>query len=363
MPFRSGINGHSFRVGDWVEVRPFEEVFATLDGEGCLDGLPFMPEMVQYCGSRFRVTKSAHKTCDPSGATNMRRMADAVHLNTRCDGKGHDGCEAQCLLFWKTAWLKPIENPGAAHRRDSAQAHVAKLNVLRSATRRISEEGNVAYRCQATEVVRATTNLPSRNIGQYFEDITTGNVSLPRFARYFGIAVLKALLSRAANLSGLRPNSSGLRPDSPPKLAQAAIGQEQPLALKPGDLVRIRSAREIASTLDKNGKNRGLTFEPEMMRYCGRSARVLCRVTQIIDERTGKKRKLGNDCIILEGLACEGLENRGRLFCPRSPYYLWREAWLQAAGGEHSTPIASGALFTRPRAQPSPNLPARSIET
>src|SRR5258708_22395489 len=68
--------------------------------------MPFMPEMLPFCGKRFQVYKRAHKTCDPDYRS--RRIHDAVHLETRCDGQAHGGCQAGCLIFWKEAWLKPI---------------------------------------------------------------------------------------------------------------------------------------------------------------------------------------------------------------------------------------------------------------
>src|SRR5262245_54966201 len=103
------IGEHPFlRAGDWVEVRNAEEILSTLDDSGCLDALPFMPEMLQYCGQRFRVYKSAHKTCDTIQRPVNRRMGDAVHLDgLRCDGSAHGGCQSACLLFWKNVWLKP----------------------------------------------------------------------------------------------------------------------------------------------------------------------------------------------------------------------------------------------------------------
>ena len=102
----------TLRVGDWVEVRTPKEILATLDKEGCLDSLPFMPEMMQYCGKTFPISKSAHKSCNTLGGGGIRRMADAVHLEgLRCDGASHGGCQAACLLFWKTAWLKPVAAP------------------------------------------------------------------------------------------------------------------------------------------------------------------------------------------------------------------------------------------------------------
>src|SRR5262249_17516442 len=96
-------------VGDWVEIRSKEEILNTLDQQGQLDGLPFMPEMFRFCGRRVKVFKRAHKTCDTVNETGGRRLANAVHLDTRCDGQAHGGCQAACLFFWKLAWIKPVE--------------------------------------------------------------------------------------------------------------------------------------------------------------------------------------------------------------------------------------------------------------
>src|SRR5262245_1391253 len=95
-------------VGDWVEVRSKEEILRTLDTNRQLEGMPFMPEMFAFCGQRFQVYKRAHKTCDTVFPTRSRRVDRAVHLETRCDGHAHSGCQAGCLLFWKTEWLKRI---------------------------------------------------------------------------------------------------------------------------------------------------------------------------------------------------------------------------------------------------------------
>ena len=84
------------KAGEWIEVRSREEVLATLDERGCFENVPFMPEMLEFCGKRFRVSKRADKTCDPANAPwSIRRLTDTVHLeNGRCDGSLHGGCEA-----------------------------------------------------------------------------------------------------------------------------------------------------------------------------------------------------------------------------------------------------------------------------
>src|SRR5712664_2573618 len=102
-------------AGDWVEVRSKEEILSSLDQDGNLEGMPFMPEMLKYCGRRFRVYKRAHKTCDYSKGMVSRRVPSAVHLEgLRCTGEAHGECQAACLLFWKEAWLKPVQEPNAA---------------------------------------------------------------------------------------------------------------------------------------------------------------------------------------------------------------------------------------------------------
>ncbi|HEY2572451.1 MAG TPA: hypothetical protein VGH65_00235, partial [Verrucomicrobiaceae bacterium] len=135
-----------FRIGDWVEVRQLPEILATLDDKASFAGLPFMPEMAKYCGRKFQVVKSAHKTCDPTGCTDLRRMADAVHLETRCDGSGHDGCEARCLIYWKAAWLKPAGEPTP----DTPSAKDSDLKTLERAARISDGNGVIRYRCQVT---------------------------------------------------------------------------------------------------------------------------------------------------------------------------------------------------------------------
>src|SRR3954465_8683256 len=95
------------RAGDVVEVRSKTEILATLDESGRRESLPFIPQMLQDCGQRFRVCKRADKACDAVRKTGSRRMMHAVHLEgARCDGSAHGGCQAAGFLFWKEGWLE-----------------------------------------------------------------------------------------------------------------------------------------------------------------------------------------------------------------------------------------------------------------
>ena len=53
------------------------------------------------------------------------------------------------------------------------------------------------------------------------------------------------------------------------------------LDLQPGEMVRVKTKEQIEATLNENMLNRGMGFEEEMARYCGRTARVQARVTSV----------------------------------------------------------------------------------
>jgi hypothetical protein len=101
------------------------------------------------------------------------------------------------------------------------------------------------------------------------------------------------------------------------------------LILQPDELVQVRPMKEILRTLNAYGRNRGLSFDVEMVPFCGRTFRVHSRVEKIINDKTGKMISHPNDCTIFEGATCSGCGSRGRLLCPRKLSPFWREIWLK----------------------------------
>src|SRR5215207_2312034 len=120
----------SVHAGDTVRVRSREEILATLDPNGRLDGQPFMPEMLQFAGRELPVFKIAHKTCDTINrpSEGIRRLDRTVHLaGARCDGSAHGGCQAGCLLFWREEWLEtPTGAPLRTQPRDAPSVATEK---------------------------------------------------------------------------------------------------------------------------------------------------------------------------------------------------------------------------------------------
>ncbi len=322
----------SLRVGQLVEVRSAEEILATLDESGELDSLPFMPEMLRWCGQRLTVYRSAHKACDTITRTGVRKMTDAVHLTgARCDGSGHDGCEAACLIFWKTDWLKLVDDADAGAPAAPADDSGRLLPLLTIASRRPDDtDGAPRWRCQATEMLRATPEvLPVRDVRHYVQDVRTGNVGF-----WWGVrAYLVGIFNRVQTVSAQRlPRPLVFRGGLRWRFLKGQPGPTPTLRtdLQPGELVRVKSKEEIMKTLDPELKNRGLGFDAEMARFCGRTVRVARRVHHIIDENTGRMITMKNPCIVLEGVVCEGAYIAN---CPRSITAYWREIWLERVEG------------------------------
>jgi hypothetical protein len=341
------------RVGDWVEVRSKEEILKTLDKKGRMEGLPFMPQMFHYCGQRFKVYKRAHKTCDWVYTGRSRWLANGVHLDLRCDGEAHGGCQTACLIYWKEAWLKPVNgSKQAAVSSEQLPNSISPSSVFSlpsvspcteadvlAGTRDQDGEatGEPRYICQNTQVPEFTTPISWWDIRQYVEDYTSGNVTLGRllpgfaYASYYRLARRRRIGRPLRRVYDMFQILWGGLP-YPRRVGIIPAGQPTPtcsLNLQPGELVRVKSYKQILATLDTQGKNRGMNFDAEMVPYCRGTYQVRTRVNKFVEEKTGKLVTMKKDSIILEGVWCQSRYSDCRMFCPRSLYSWWHEIWLE----------------------------------
>ena len=327
---------NALRAGDIVEVRSKEEILQTLDADGKLDGLPFMPEMLAHCGRRYRVRARAHKACDTIDWQQYRRMEATVHLeDLRCDGAAHGGCQAGCLLFWREAWLSRVEpqegeaeTNGAAPSASSEGTPASEQTLLAATQIGTNEAGQTLFSCQATELLRASKGLlPWWEPSQYVQDVSSGNSTVPRVIRALLVGLFNRFqqanarfLPRLCLIRGCKRYPFIEGKDTSGSTTSGSLG------LQPGEIVEVKSKDEIFATLDEEDKTQGLRFDSEMLKYCGQRARVLRRIEQIIDEKSGRMLRIKRDCVILERVICTGAYHRS---CPRAIYPYWREAWLK----------------------------------
>ena len=243
----------------------------------------------------------------------------------RRDGSAHEGCQRGCLLFWNTAWLKPkaengkseaggaeIDGPsgnwqcGCCKARATTPSH--ELSSLSASTAAslsaLPTTKGDKFTCQSTELAAATSQLRLGRWRCLLRDLRIGEITLARLAYILWRAAVNRLWRR---LHG--------------QAYYHATGQEKQtltteLDLQPGEWVEVKSAAEIEATLDTDGRNRGLVFDPEMLLCCGHRYRVAAPLRKIIVEETGKMVSLSST-VLLEGTACQGI---CALNCPRANY-------------------------------------------
>ncbi len=313
------MKNREFRAGDLVFVRSPEEILATLDGDGALDGVPFMPEMLGACGKPFRVLRRVEKVCADPNPVRRFPANDVVVLDgMRCDGTGHDGCNRSCRTFWKERWLISADAETATPLAVSPEG----LARLRARLKKKSDEEH--YFCQSTQLLKATELFSGRHRLLTFRlawrEIANGDLPVFRVLRLLAQWIVTRWLRMAGADDWLRgPNKHT---------------ENLPLNLKPGEIVRIKSRARLVETLNQKQRNRGLGFCYEMTRCCGKEAEVRFRVDRLIDERTGVMRELSNTVTLKnigrsktlgEECLCEAQVGD----CPRGELMLWREVWLE----------------------------------
>ncbi len=321
------------RRGDVVEVRSEAEILATLGPDATIDGLPLMPEMLAMCGSRFTVDSRADTTCFYGS---LLHMDAAVHLDgVRCDGSAHGGCQAGCLIFWKEEWLRPVAaaedapvtapeapiDPSPPVRR----AGCTREDVVRAVHQPPGPDGEELWSCQATQVRAATSRIQHWDLRHFVTDVRNRNIRLRDVLRWLLPYVVNTYqaLSKTHLPRRLRLFGGASIPFIHGDLTKTPSVD---LGVQAGDWVRVKSRKEIRATVNRDARNRGLTFDLEMTPYCGSRMRVDRLVSHIIDDWTGRMLKLPGRCLVLEGGVCKGLYHG---LCQRKIEPYWREAWLE----------------------------------
>jgi hypothetical protein len=106
----------NLQPGEWVEVKPIQNIIETLDEHGKNRGLYFSPDMRLWCGRRCRVKGRLDKII-VDGTGQMRKLRNTVTLEgstcgCSCMGFDMSGCSRCELTYWREIWL---------HRSDPAR--------------------------------------------------------------------------------------------------------------------------------------------------------------------------------------------------------------------------------------------------
>jgi hypothetical protein len=294
-----------------VRVRTESAIASTLDSDGKLDGLLFTPEMARYCGYTFRVYRRAGKTCVEGHG--LRRLKSVVLLEgARCDGAFHDDCQRNCLYFWKEAWLEPVCSSAG---EPTEPPHSISDESLPQWANRLATRESDRYICQSTELLGATESLSRWNFTHFLSEIRDGELSIMDFLKILSCTVI----DRARRVFGRKPR--GVLSGNKEQFRRGDLN------LGAGEWVIVKPVPDIRLTLDSEGKNCGLSFEPDMVHFAKGRFQVEFPIRKIISEETGRMVTLANT-VALKGVSCAGLCTKN---CPRSNTLFWRESWLMRA--------------------------------
>jgi hypothetical protein len=300
------------RPGDLVEVRAPDEILRTLDEVGTLDHLPFMPEMIEFCGRQFKVSRRVLKTCFSGSISTVLGFTtnDVVILDgLRCSGAAHDGRQKASMIFCREDWLRKVEGP-------AVQSQVDSEGIQRLQSRLKTSTGPKIFFCQASELLQVAKPMSWwERFRNCVSEIRAGNCSEVEMARRIGIWLFWRIRRKF-----LGQYARGSRKTTP----------VESLNLQAGESIEVKSIENIVDTLDQTARNRGLYFSPGMGQLCGRQSRVMNRIDKIIVDGTGEMRQLRNS-VYLEGSLCDCADiTFGG--CPRNEFMYWREIWLRRRG-------------------------------
>jgi hypothetical protein len=221
------------RPGEVVEIRTYDEILSTLDQGGTLNGVPFMPEMAVYCGTRARVLRRVDKLHDWVNNAGLKRLCNVVLLEgLRCAGVAHGGCQANCHIRWCEPWLRRVSKRGA----DELPRAMGEPRLdLKSLTTRQDSAG-VRYVCQATLLAAGGTPLKWSDPRHYLRDLLSGNVRLLPFLTGVALACFNSAQSARGGVTFPR-YATGATNESP----------HEGLGLQPGELVRVKPKHAIGA--------------------------------------------------------------------------------------------------------------------
>ena len=270
------------RPGDVVEVRSATEILATLDEDGSLDAVPFMPEMLPARREAVHGVSTGredlrHDRCHRQPANDRHRLPGGPALRRlgprRVSGRLPD------LLEGSVAAARRRRRRDEAPPTDDGRARGARAarRGRHEDHRELDGETTEVWRCQATEAFKATTPLKVRDLGQYWREVRSRNYRLLRFVPLLVRAFVIEVAARTRLIGAVPAHGRRHEP-------AADRDAESPA----GDVVTVRPPEEIARTLDPDGLNRGLSFDREMLPFCGRTCVVKERVNRIIDDRNGR---------------------------------------------------------------------------
>lgn len=106
------------KPGEWVEVKPPEEIMPTLTVNGFNRGMRYDMEMIKYSGNRYRVQMVVNRLINETTGKMMPMKTPCIQLeDVYCRAECTPmrlGCPRASNSYWREIWLKRTQEGGKA---------------------------------------------------------------------------------------------------------------------------------------------------------------------------------------------------------------------------------------------------------
>jgi hypothetical protein len=104
----------NLQPGEWVRVKSYDEILATLDSNNKNRGLQFDAEMVPYCGHSFQVRQRVRKILEEKTGKMTEMKNPCIMLEGVVCQSRYSNCRLFCprsiYSYWREVWLERLPN-------------------------------------------------------------------------------------------------------------------------------------------------------------------------------------------------------------------------------------------------------------
>ena len=103
----------NLKPGEWVRVRPHEEILKTVTVSNRNRGMFWDAELVPYCGGEYKVLKRVDKLIDEKTGTMLEMKTPCIILDSVVCQARYSDCRMLCpkgmYPYWREIWLERVE--------------------------------------------------------------------------------------------------------------------------------------------------------------------------------------------------------------------------------------------------------------
>jgi hypothetical protein len=103
------------KPGEWVEIKPIEQILQTITTSGFNRGMRYDMEMSKYSGERHRVQMRVNRLINEQTGKMMQMKSACIQLEdvycrAECTPR-RIGCPRASNTYWREIWLRRVDGP------------------------------------------------------------------------------------------------------------------------------------------------------------------------------------------------------------------------------------------------------------